>query len=77
MKFAGLSTLILLFAWFAAAPLPVAAQEATFGASPDLHASFEAEYALEATAISVSPAHRGASYGRNLLPTAGKGFAPQ
>jgi hypothetical protein len=58
VKIAAIATLIVLFASFATLPSLIVAQEATFGISPDLHASFEVAYALEATSISMTPAHR-------------------
>ena len=63
MRYAAFGALVALFAWFSATPLPAAAQEATTqqasrAASPDIHAYFEYEYALNATYLSMSVPHR-------------------
>ncbi len=56
------AALLALFTCFAATPLTAAAQErgseASFAMSPDLHASFEYDYALEATFMIISQPHR-------------------
>lgn len=62
MKYAVLAALLGLSGWFVSTPLAAAAQqtssEASFAMSPDLHASFEYDYALEATFMSISQPHR-------------------
>ena len=58
VKIPAIVTLIVLFASFATLPSPAVAQEATVGTSPDFHASFECAYALEATSMSMTAAHR-------------------
>ncbi len=58
MKFFGYTFLAVLFSIMAATAAPSFAQTVNDESTPQVHAFFEYEYALQATSLSISDSHR-------------------